>query len=302
LILRDFDKITLGSVMKNGFAVVAQIFILFFFVQISMGQELNRIDIRDTYPWCIVAYDSLERLPAQRIQMIKELGFNKYAYDWRDRHLEDTSLELQLAMDNHIEIVSVWLWLNAKRDSIELLSQANERMFKIIEQLDLKTTLWVSLSGNFFKDLNHEQSLSKAVEIIDFITMKATELDCKVALYNHSGWFGNPYNQLEVIEALPHHKLGMVYNFHHAHGSIEDIPKIVNAIKPYLKAVNLNGMKKDGNKILAIGKGDHEKEMIKAFRASGFTGPWGILGHVENTDVKKILLENIEGLRSLHDQ
>ena len=276
--------------------------LLFLMVQYSNAQDFDKIELKDTYPWCIVAYDSLERSPKERIGLIKEIGFNMYAYDWRDRHLEDTSLELQLAMANHIEILSVWIWLNAKRDSIEQLSHANERMFKIIEQLDLKTTLWVSLSENFFKDLNYEQSLSKAVKIIDFIAMKAAELNCKVALYNHSGWFGNPYYQLEVIKALPQHELGMVYNFHHAHGSIEDIPQIANAIKPNLIAVNLNGMKKDGNKILPIGKGDHEKEMIKIFRESGFKGPWGILGHVENADVKKVLLQNIEGLRSLQDQ
>jgi len=275
---------------------------LFLMVQCSSAQDFYKIELKDTYPWCIVAYDSLERSPKERIALIKEIGFNKYAYDWRDSHLEDTSLELQLAMDNDIEILSVWIWLNAKRDDIEQLSHANERLFEIIEQLNLKTTFWVSLSENFFKDLNHQQSLSKAVKIIDVIAMRAAELDCKVALYNHSGWFGNPYYQLEVIKALPQHELGMVYNFHHAHDNIEDIPQIAKAVIPYLKAVNLNGMKKDGNKILAIGKGDYEKEMIRTFIKSGFRGPWGILGHVENADVKKILLQNIDGLRSLQDQ
>jgi hypothetical protein len=93
----------------------------------------------------------------------------------------------------------------------------------------------------------------------------------------------------------------MVYNFHHAHDSIEEIGAIAPAIMPYLVAVNLNGMKKDGSKILAIGKGDYEKEMIRTFIESGFTGPWGILGHVENADVKKVLLENLDGLKSLQD-
>lgn len=274
-------------------------FVLLLIAQTTPSQELKRIEMNDTYPWCIVAYDSLERSPKERVQMIKELGFSKYAYDWRDKHLDDTLSELKLAIDNDIEIISVWLWLNAKRDSIDQLSQANERMFRIIEQLDLKTTLWVSLSENFFKDLNHEQSLTKAVKIIDFIALKASELGCKVALYNHSGWFGNPYYQLEVIKALPQHELGIIYNFHHAHDSIEDIPQIANAIKPYLIAVNLNGMKKDGNKILPIGKGDYEKEMIKIFRESGFTGPWGIMGHVENADVRKVLIKNIKGLKDL---
>lgn len=277
------------------------VFTLFLVIQTSVAQELDRIKIKDAYPWCIVAYDSLERSPAERIQMVKELGFTKLAYDWRDRHLGDTSTELKLAAENDIEIVSVWLWLNAKRDSLSQLSHSNKRLFKIIEQSNLKTTFWVSFSGNFFENLNQEQSVEMATEMVDYIALKASRLGCKVALYNHSGWFGNPFNQLEVIKALPSHELGIVYNFHHAHNSIEEFPKIVKAIKPYITAVNLNGMQKNGEKILTIGKGDHEKEMISILRNSGFNGPWGILGHVENVDVKKVLIRNIEGLKSLQD-
>ena len=277
------------------------VFTLFLVIQTSVAQELDRIKLKDAYPWCIVAYDSLERSPAERIQMVKELGFTKLAYDWRDRHLGDTSTELKLAAENDIEIVSVWLWLNAKRDSLSQLSHSNKRLFKIIEQSNLKTTFWVSFSGNFFENLNQEQSVEMATEMVDYIALKASKLGCKVALYNHSGWFGNPFNQLEVIKALPSHELGIVYNFHHAHNSIEEFPKIVKAIKPYITAVNLNGMQKNGEKILTIGKGDHEKEMISILRNSGFNGPWGILGHVENVDVKKVLIRNIEGLKSLQD-
>ena len=301
LIFRQLGKI---KMVKTYNLNVLNFFLPFLFVmvQYSYAQGFDKIELKNTYPWCIVAYDSLERSPKQRIALLKEIGFNKYAYDWRDKHLDDTHAELKLATENNIEIVSVWLWLNAKRDSLNSLSDANQRILGIIDSLNLKTTLWVSLSENFFEEPAYEQSLSKAVKIVDFIAIKAAELDCKVALYNHSGWFGNPFNQLEVIKALPQHELGIVYNFHHAHGSIDNIPQIANAITPYLKAVNLNGMKKDGDKILPIGKGDYEKEMIRTFIKSGFMGPWGILGHVENKDVKKVLLENIDGLISLQVQ
>lgn len=39
--------------------------------------------------------------------------------------------------------------------------------------------------------------------------------------------------------------------------------------------------------------------MISILRKLEFEGPWGILGHVENVDVEKVLIQNIEGLRSL---
>ena len=78
-----------------------------------------------------------------------------------------------------------------------------------------------------------------------------------------------------------------------------DFPNIVKKIKPYLSAVNLNGMRKDGPKILPIGEGDFEKEMYDILIKEGYNGPWGILGHVENKDVKQVLKQNLAGLMSL---
>ncbi|MEN8789824.1 MAG: TIM barrel protein [Flavobacteriaceae bacterium] len=273
--------------------------ILLLYFQAAPAQESGAIDISQTYPWCIVAYDSLERTPAERIDMIKELGFVKYAYDWRDNHLDNTSTELKLAAENNIEIISIWLWLNVKRDSLDHLSASNEQIFDIVEQMNLKTTFWVSLSENFFRDLTDEESVKLATEMIAFVTDKAKKINCRIALYNHSGWFGDPYNQLKVIQALPHSELSLVYNFHHGQKTIDDFPNIVQAIRPYLTAVNLNGMEKGGEKILTIGKGSHEKEMIELLRKNGFEGPWGILGHVEGADVKQVLKQNLAGLKSL---
>ncbi|WP_297765222.1 TIM barrel protein [uncultured Muriicola sp.] len=263
------------------------------------AQDLDRIAIENTYPWCIVAYDSLERSPKERIALIKEIGFNKYAYDWRDEHLDDTHTELKLATEHNIEIVSVWLWLNAKRDSLNSLSPANRRIMSIVESLNLKTTFWVSFSGNFFENLSQSASVDKATELVNFIATKANSIGCQVALYNHSGWFGDPMNQLEIIRALPDHDLGLVYNFHHAHQSIDDFPSITKAIAPYLVAVNLNGMQRNNKKILTLGKGEHEKRMIFELQKQGFNGPWGILGHVAESDVEKILRANLEGLMLL---
>jgi len=70
-------------------------------------------------------------------------------------------------------------------------------------------------------------------------------------------------------------------------------------MKSHLAAVNLNGMRKEGPKILTIGEGDYEKNMIKLLLDAGFKGPWGVMGHIENEDVKKVLERNIAGLKSL---
>ena len=118
--------------------------------------SVRKLNMSQLYPWCIVAYDTPERSPEERIELIKELGFEMYAYDWRDRHLPDTKKELQLAIDNEVDIIAVWLWLNAKRDSLHILSPANEKLLQIVEDLGLQSTFWVSMSGNFFEGLEND--------------------------------------------------------------------------------------------------------------------------------------------------
>ena len=140
---------------------------------IGCQQIHNSIKIEATYPWCIVAYDSLERTPSERIKMIKDLGFTKYAYDWREKNIQDTKTELILAQENDIEIISVWIWLNPKRDSVSKLSPPNEKMFYIVDGLKLKTTFWVGLSEDYFKDLSQEESLEKSIDLIRYVSEKA---------------------------------------------------------------------------------------------------------------------------------
>jgi hypothetical protein len=286
--------------MKTG--LIPRLFFLktILCLQLLCAQNPGAIQMEDTYPWCIVAYDSLNRGPEERIALLKELGFTKYAYDWREKHLVDTRAELVLAQENNIQVISVWLWLNAKRDSIDQLSAANNKLFDIVENLNLRTTFWLGLSPNYFEDLTSDESLKLAIQIVDKIATKAQKINCSLALYNHSGWFADPYNEMKIIEALPEHNLSMIYNFHHAHNSIDRFQELAKAIAPYLSAVNLNGMRKDGSKILEIGEGDHEKEMIKILIDSGFKGPWGILGHTENEDVREVLERNLAGLKTLH--
>lgn len=282
--------------MKNWAEIVIPICLLFFLITPVFGQEF---EAENLYPWCIVAYDSLDRTPQQRIDMIKEIGFEKYAYDWLDEDLDEAYEELQLAQENDIEIIAVWLWLNTKRDDPPRLSPSNQKIFQIVDSLDLETTFWLSFNQNFFEGLNQDVALEKAVKMVEVIADKARKQNCELALYNHSGWFGDPLNQLEIIKALPHYNMSLVYNFHHAHKHIEEFSGLVKIITPYLSAVNVNGMLPGGEKILTIGQGSYEKIMINLLIDSGFTGPWGILGHRADEDAEKVLRQNLKGLKSL---
>ena len=135
--------------------------------------------------------------------------------------------------------------------------------------------------------------------MIEYLSNRAEALGCKIALYNHGGWFGNAENQLKIINALPNNDLGVIFNFHHAHDAIDNYYTNIRALLPYLWCVNLNGMKKEGPKIITIGAGDLEKKMIQQLLELNYKGPFGILGHVKGGDPELILEENYLGLKHL---
>lgn len=258
------------------------------------------IEIEDLRPWCILEFDSLDRTPQERIDMLKDLGLNSYSYNWRERHLEETVDEFELAQTNGIEIISTLIWLNAKRDSVGKLSPRNKRMFRNLSKVENKPIIWVSFSNNFFKDKSQNESIEISVDMIKEVKKKVDSLGTRMALYNHDGWFGNPFNQLEVLEKLKDEEISIVYNFHHAHDYVEKHSEIIQKIIPYLSQVNINGMDKEKTKILDVGKGDYEFEMIKELIDNGFHGPWGILGHVKTDDVNKVLKRNLEGVKAFN--
>ncbi len=286
------------EVSKVIFSVLNRILATILLVVVSScavaGQSMDNF-----FPWCIVAYDSKERTPEERVALLSNLGFTKYAYDWRDHHLDDMSTEMSLMKEAGIETIAVWLWLNASRDSVGHLSMANKRVFEILQNTNTETTIWMSMSPNFFEDLSQSEAMKKGREFVQFIADEARKINCSVALYNHTGWFADTSNQIEIIEALPTHDIRIVYSFHHAQADAERFSEIAGKIAPHLVAVNLGGVKKEGPKIITISEGDFEKDMIDQLIKVGYKGPWGILDHVEGKDAREVLRANIEGLRSL---
>jgi sugar phosphate isomerase/epimerase len=239
--------------------------------------------------WCIVPFDAKKRTPVERVAMLQKLGFKKYAYDWRAEHLPTFDEEIGLLQKAGIELTAVWFPANLGDDARKLLAA--------IEKHKVKPQLWVM----FVEPTVREQSakVAAAARALKPVAEAADKLGCKVALYNHGGWSGEPENQIAVIEALKLKNVGIVYNLHHGHDHLDRFPELLKKMQPHLLALNLNGMVKDGErtgkKILPLGAGNLDLFLLKNIRASGFAGPIGILGHTQD-DAAERLADNLDGL------
>ncbi len=247
--------------------------------------------------WCVVPFDSVERSPVERADMLKELGFSQFAYDWRLKHVPTFSEEIIALKERGIKLAAVWVWVDT--DTGKIFDDATEQLLNVIKQQEVKTDFWVGFSNKHFEGLSDEQKLEKAVASVTYIRNRAKELGCTISLYNHGDWFGEPLNQVRIIEKLGSNDVGIVYNFHHAHMQVEQFPDLLSRMLPYLRTVNLNGMNVEGPKILTIGEGDLEAGMLKTLQESGYNGSLGIICHIETEDAKVVLQRNLDGLKSI---
>lgn len=254
----------------------------------SRGRDFSIFQRENLAAWCIVPFDSKQRGPVERAEMLNRLGITKLAYDWRAEHIPTFDAEAEAMKAHGIEI-SAW-WVSAAMD------KTNRRIFEVIERHKIQPQLWILVA-----DPADPEQAAKVKAVADQIRPVAEEAlrhGCKLALYNHGGWFGEPDNQIAILGELKMPNIGIVYNFHHGHTHIDDFKALFGRMKPHLMALNLNGMIKDGKKILPVGAGDQEQRMIEVVLDSGWKGPVGILCHLME-DAELVLDGNLKGLENL---
>ena len=248
--------------------------------------------------WCIVPFDARKRGPDERAQMLQRLGLKRLAYDFRAEHIPTFDREIDALERYGIELTAFWLPTDLEPERNTLV----HIIFDLIERRGVRPQLWVTLSGTETREflaLPEWERLDRAARAIFYLAQRARRLGCKVGLYNHGGWFGEPENQIAIVRRLRLDNIGIVYNFHHGHEHLDRFGELYPRMLPYLIAINLNGMRKQGPQILPLGSGDHELEMLRLILQSGYQGPVGILGHRPELDAEESLRQNLEGLRRL---
>ena len=243
--------------------------------------------------WCLVPFDSAKRGPAERAEMLNRLGIRRVAYDWREEHVGTFEEEILQYQKYNLDFFAFWNW----HPSLEPL----------ILKYGIHPQIWIT-NPSPEGDTDAEK-VQAAVNALLPLVNKTAELQLKLGLYNHGGWGGEPVNLIAVCEHLQQdHQakhVGIVYNFHHGHGHIDDFAAVLALMQPYLLCLNLNGMQsaeevsRGANKILPIGSGLHEASMLRSVLESQYDGPIGILDHRPTIDAEQSLRENLDGLRKV---
>lgn len=253
--------------------------------------------------WCIVPFDAKKRGPEERAAMLEKMGVKKFVYDYRAEHIPQWDDELNALKKHGIELMGWWFPTS--------LNDEAKKTLELFKRHGVKPQLWVNGNGGPIqvKDAADQKArVEKEVARLKPICEAAAPLDCQVALYNHGSWYGEPENAIAIVEALKAQgikNIGIVYNLHHGHGHLDRLPKVLEAMKPHLLCLNLNGMDIDGEakgrKILPLGIGTQDVKVLRQIRASGYNGPIGILNHTTE-DAEGRLLDNLDGLAWLVPQ
>ena len=232
--------------------------------------------------------------------MLKQLGFRRFAYDWRPAHVPTFDTEIEALKRHGIELLAWWF---AFDPGDELAAQTLE----VFARHDVQPQLWVMQSAAPFVDAFtglsetgdldqihellsklHRESLTATSEAqeadrIHELATQAAPYGCRIGLYNHNGWFGMLENQLAIVERLAERGVrdaGIVYNFSHARDELHDdsthFPELWARIQQHVMAVNVTGMVFEGT-VAYPSQGDAELEMLRTIQESGWHGPVGLI-------------------------
>lgn len=247
--------------------------------------------------WCIVPFDSKRRGPEERAAMLERLGFKHFAYDWRAEHIPTFDAEIDALKKHGVGLDAFWVAPGE-------LNNESRLILDVLKRHGVHAQLWVliDLGADKVSGKEQERRIEAGAAKLKPLAEEAAKAGCTLALYNHGGWFGEPENQLAILERLKTQgvtNVGLVYNLHHGHDHLDRFARLLPQMIPHLVALNLNGMDREGDrigrKIVPLGQGALDLELLRTIRDSGYRGPIGILGHTMD-DAEARLKDNLDGL------
>lgn len=126
--------------------------------------------------------------------MLDELGIKRLAYDYRAEHVASFEEEITTMKKHGIEFTAWWF--------PTVLNDEAKAILNLVKKHQIHPQLWVSGGGDIAMDAQQTQAfIESESRRIREIALAAQDVGCKVALYNHGGWYGEPENQIRLIQA-----------------------------------------------------------------------------------------------------
>jgi hypothetical protein len=255
--------------------------------------------------WCIIPFDSIRRTPLERAQMLRRLGIQRLAIDWRGKDVPSFDEQIDTLRKNQITIQAFWLRgdMFPERNMPATEDGNLELVLTTLKRNKLSTQIWDPFDANAeFMSLPEPARLERATKAVRYVATRAKEINCSVAIYSHGGWMGEPENELKVVKRVGMANVGLVYDYEHGRPQMDRFSEFFPKLAPHLWGVILNGMQQGGPDFITVGDGDRDLGMLKVIRDSGYRGPIGIMNHDENRDAELGLRLNMEGLKKMLHQ
>jgi hypothetical protein len=247
--------------------------------------------------WCVVPYDDRARAPKERADVLARLGIDALAWDWRDEHVAQFDEQLAALADRNLGLAAIWAPIPDGT-----LNPALEAQVRTASGRGLKPQLWACAEFGAPGPAPSDGDPAEFADRLEPLARLAADAGMTFALYNHLGWFGEPDNQLLILDELSKRGVtdtGLAYMQHHGHAHIGDFARLWPHIQDRVVALGLNGMRDGANwgdgKVLPYGHGPRDLELARIIDESGWHGLTAIIGHTMD-DIESRLADDLDGV------
>ncbi len=253
---------------------------------------------------CMDTHDSRKRSLQEQAEMLKSLGYDGAGHLWLDG-LEERLRTLDAA---GLKLFQVYFRVSLSpgpkppydprlKDALPLLKGRG-------------TMLAVLLVGGKPSDASKDE---RAVELLREIAGLARPHGVRIALYPHAGdWLERVEDAVRVAGKAGRPDVGVMFNLCHwlKVGGEENLGRVLEAAKPFLFAVSLNGADRaadvrsgKGKMILPLGEGAYDLfPLLKALKGTGYAGPVGLQCYGLPGDARNHLERSMAAWRRLRER
>lgn len=245
--------------------------------------------------------DAAHKTPAEQVELVKEIGFDGVGPTYHD------AAELQqwlVALDrNRLKMFALYLELR-----LDDLAPSVARVKEAADALSGRgTLLWI-----YVTDKNGTPSGTNddpiAVQALRDIAVYAKGKELRVALYPHTGFYVQRVEDAVRLAAkVRRENVGVTFNLCHwlkVDGT--DLAATLEAAKPYLLCVTINGADKGGNEwntlIQPLDSGTYDVAgLLARLRRMKYAGPIGLQHYGINGDARQNLERSMAAWKTLAD-